>query len=129
MGKKIISENHLTYDIANPLEASAKLNEPNSFETKRNLNDKVLKIGHKGLNLENMKTKAITSTAFTSINKHIYDAKSANYTSTVVPEILNGLNISDFLEKDIEIKMKNLEQEHEKLTYEWQSYIERTSPN
>merc|ERR1711879_74149 len=105
--------------------ASAKLNESNFFDTKRNFNDKVLKMGHKRLNLENIKTKAITSTAYTSINKHIYDAKSANYTSTVVPEILNGLNISDFLEKDIETKMKILEQEHEKLTNKWQSYIER----
>jgi nucleolar GTP-binding protein len=131
---ELLSRNNVSNDMLNPLGATVKPHNFNFPETKCHLNEKYtmfknkfVNIKHKSTYLENKKINSITSKASRNTNQHTYDDKSANYTSTIFPEILNGLNISDFLEKDLEKKMNKLEREHEKLTNEWQSYIERTS--
>ena len=51
--------------------------------------------------------------------RKLYRLKAPEWRHDVIPEIINGHNIADFVDTDIEEKLKALDLEEEELAEEW----------
>ena len=51
--------------------------------------------------------------------RKLYRLKTPEWRHDVIPEIINGHNIADFVDADIEEKLKALELEEDELAQEW----------